>query len=70
MLAPRLRSPTATGAVQQVHIMVGIDSRPPRSVLARPFLASARSSHALGTSTVTAAPMNRPASSAGQIDRK
>ncbi len=28
-LAPRLREPTATGAVQQVHIMVGMDSSPP-----------------------------------------
>jgi hypothetical protein len=62
---PDRRNVTATGAVQQVHIIDGVLHSPPAIALAiRPRRLSTRSNHRRGTSDCTAALISNAATSA------
>jgi hypothetical protein len=62
-----LRSPTTTGAAQQVHIMPGTASPAPLKTLPAPVRPSHRRIHCDGSSACTAEPSNKPRTIACQI---
>jgi hypothetical protein len=65
----RRRSPTVSGAAQQLHIIEGRASALPRTPPRTP-LPNSRAGHADGSATCTAAASTSPTTSAGQIARK
>src|SRR5713226_1488768 len=65
---PLLRSPSATGAAQQVHIIPGVERSPASATRLNFVLPKSRRSQSLGTSACTPAPRRSPSTIACQID--